>query len=210
MSQLSFDDLPAEPEPEPQPDPADHLYVIGEGSGSGVVKIGRAANVRKRLYGIQVGNPRLLKILHVEEGAGDLEFQVHGFFRTERLQGEWFDLGAREPAAEVKRALEKIRAGVRPVPAKWRSSDGLKRSPWFSALILARRKAPGDILDAIGVAAHMLTLPTEELRRWPESGASIPMEWNGADLVIRRRDLEDWARRAPEDEMAAEGADPAA
>lgn len=204
--QLSFDDLPAESEPAAQARQADDLYVIGEGFPCGIVKIGRALNPKKRLGSIQTGYPRRLSILHAEEGAGELEEQVHDHFRAERLHGEWFDFGSREPVAEVKLILSLVRRRIAPLPPS-PPSGGLKRSRRNLALIFAGSRAPDDFLHPVDVAAHMMALPTEELREWPVHGASIPWEWNGSDLVIRRRDLEEWARQPSE---AAEAAAPAA
>lgn len=192
MSQLSFDDLPAEPEPEARAKPAGDLYVIGEANGCGVVKIGRAVKPRKRLGDLQVGNPRLLRILHVEEGAGDLEQLVHGRVHGKRLQGEWFDFGDRDPVAEVQRAVEMIRSGAPSVTGA-RPAGRLKRSRWNIALILARSRALDDFLDPVQAFAHLFVheMPERNLAEWP-----IPWEWRGLDFGITRRALEEWATAA--------------
>jgi len=86
------------------------LYVIGEGAGSGLVKIGRARDARRRLREIQTGYPRELRLLHVEFGEGGAEKQLHRLLRGSRCRGEWFDFGDRDPVAEIRDALERVRA----------------------------------------------------------------------------------------------------
>jgi hypothetical protein len=187
MDQLSFDDVPAEPPPVA----GDDLYVIGEGGKCGVVKIGRAVSPRKRLSAIQVGNPRLLRILHVEEGAGEFEQLVHRHVRGTRLHGEWFDLGQRDPVAEVQKAL-KVARNPPPLAAADLRRTGLHRSPWRMRLILANLSGallgPAEAADIIAMAAHKEGGP-------PKFGiAPAPLPWTMTDsgLGIRPRDLETW------------------
>ncbi len=85
-----------------------HLYVIGEGDGSGIVKIGRSRNPASRLGEIQVGNPRRVQILLVIPEAGRHENALHGKFSSRHLGGEWFDLGEDDPIGRVQRALDEI------------------------------------------------------------------------------------------------------
>lgn len=67
---------------------ADHLYVIR--SASGVVKIGRSANVRKRLADLQHGTGHTLKLVKVLHGRGHEETAIHAKVRQWRRRGEWF------------------------------------------------------------------------------------------------------------------------
>ena len=86
------------------------LYVIGEGNGSGVVKIGKSGDVKVRLASLQTGYPRKLQALHVEPESGHLEDWLHDRFAAFRLHGEWFDFGANDPVATVRAAIEEQRS----------------------------------------------------------------------------------------------------
>jgi len=86
-----------------------NLYVIGEGTGSGVVKIGKSADVQSRLTSLQTGCPVRLQILHVESDAGELESWLHDQFAQYRQHGEWFNFGANDPVATVRVAIERHR-----------------------------------------------------------------------------------------------------
>lgn len=65
------------------------VYVI-QPEGDSPIKIGRAVDVRKRLAGLQTGNPRRLQLLYVVPGDNELEWQLHYRLRPSRLTGEWF------------------------------------------------------------------------------------------------------------------------
>lgn len=76
-----------------------YVYMIEE---SGLMidrccKIGVAKDVNKRLDGMQVGNPRILKVA-VELGpfskreAYEVERKMHKCFDRYRVRGEWFDV----------------------------------------------------------------------------------------------------------------------
>ena len=54
------------------------------------VKIGRAGNIRKRLYGLQTAAPTDLELLHVEPR--DVEYEMHSRFSSLWVRGEWFRL----------------------------------------------------------------------------------------------------------------------
>lgn len=86
----------------------DDLYVVGEGTPSGIVKIGRSGNVKVRLPGIQTGNPAKLQILHLEPGAGHFEVPLHNRFADIRLEGEWFDFGNEDPLVCVVAAIKEL------------------------------------------------------------------------------------------------------
>ncbi len=86
----------------------DHLYVIGEGNGSGIVKIGRSQSPPARLAAVQTGNPRKVQLLLVVPEAGQHEDALHREFSSHRLGGEWFDLGKDAPAERVQLALDEI------------------------------------------------------------------------------------------------------
>jgi hypothetical protein len=64
-----------------------HTYII-EMAGQGLVKIGKASDVWKRIDQLQVGNPFKLEL--VEWLLGDVEAELHREFDVVRVRGEWF------------------------------------------------------------------------------------------------------------------------
>jgi hypothetical protein len=82
-----------------------HLYIIGEGDGCAVVKIGKSLDPLKRLAELQTGYPRKLRLLYVEPEAGHLERWLHDCFAEYRQEGEWFDFGDKDPVAEVRERI---------------------------------------------------------------------------------------------------------
>jgi hypothetical protein len=77
------------------------IYVIGEACSS-FVKIGFAQPkpewsldaVRQRLYALQVGNPRELRLLGAMHGTRQDERNLHRRFTDSHVSGEWFDTSA--------------------------------------------------------------------------------------------------------------------
>lgn len=72
----------------------------------GMVKIGYAKDVSRRLSFLQTGCPAKLEMEAVIDGGKDLERSLHEVFRPYRKRGEWFDLA---PAVEM--AIHFIRSG---------------------------------------------------------------------------------------------------
>jgi hypothetical protein len=72
-------------------DPPDRFVYVVQAEGDKPIKVGRAVDVRKRIAGLQTGNPRPLRLLHVLPGGAELEWQLHHRLRGFRLVGEWFD-----------------------------------------------------------------------------------------------------------------------
>lgn len=185
MSQMSFDDV--------EPDvPGDALYVIGEGEGCPIVKIGRAASPEKRLGNLQTGNPRRLFLLHVEPGAGPLERKVHAWLDGCRLEGEWFDLGGREPVAEVQRILGLVRNAV-PRPRRLRPESAPEAAP---------SAAPGDML-APDEVAWLFSATTEDLAYMRAHGKGPAWTLGDSGVLYRRGDLASWIEEALADQRAA-------
>lgn len=75
-----------------------HTYVVGM-EGSDLVKIGYAADPKKRLQSLQVGQPAALGLLWCT--VGDFEAELHQAFEAYRVRGEWFDLTPLGDAVEV-------------------------------------------------------------------------------------------------------------
>ena len=64
------------------------VYFVRSGN---LIKIGVARNVRKRLDGLQCGNPELLSLLALQPGDQNLERRLHKQFAADRVRGEWFN-----------------------------------------------------------------------------------------------------------------------
>jgi len=63
---------------------------------TGLIKIGKAAHVARRLSVLHVGSPDKLTLLaSVPDPAGLLEKHLHAMFRADRNHGEWFRPSAR-------------------------------------------------------------------------------------------------------------------
>tara|TARA_B100000085_G_C18500857_1_gene495419 strand:- start:895 stop:1200 length:306 start_codon:yes stop_codon:yes gene_type:complete len=67
----------------------DDLYII-QSDVTGMIKIGRSKNPRKRLKQLQTGNPNKLKLIAAFEGQGWREKIIHERLSRYRLEGEWF------------------------------------------------------------------------------------------------------------------------
>ena len=65
------------------------IYIIKE-EGTGLVKIGYADNVERRLHKMQSDNPRLLSIVKVYDGNRITEGLIHEAFRHRHIRGDWF------------------------------------------------------------------------------------------------------------------------
>jgi len=81
------------------------VYVIGN-PGSRTVKIGRTANIQKRLADIQRMSPVPLEVMWSGPGGIDLEYGLHGHFAAARTHGEWFHFKDTDPAQTVAAAVE--------------------------------------------------------------------------------------------------------
>ena len=56
------------------------------------VKIGFTKQIKERFSALQIAQPQPLKVLGMVDG--DIEFETHRRFATERVHGEWFKLSA--------------------------------------------------------------------------------------------------------------------
>ncbi|MFF5473368.1 GIY-YIG nuclease family protein [Streptomyces achromogenes] len=93
---------PSAPYPTKRRPPTPTTYLIGmEGSSS--VKIGyTSTNPRKRLAGLQTGQPMLLSLLW--SCPGNYEADLHARFSSYHQRGEWFDLSPLGDSVEVVKA----------------------------------------------------------------------------------------------------------
>jgi hypothetical protein len=67
------------------------VYFV-EAVGLSAVKIGAAANIRRRIGQLQIGCPAELRILFHEEGGKVREQELHRTFGAQRIRGDWFRL----------------------------------------------------------------------------------------------------------------------
>ena len=79
--------------------PAMGRYVYFISWDDGPIKIGMAANISRRLAGLQGCCPYKLRVLAFIDGGRGLEAEYHAEFAADRLMGEWFE---RTPALEAE------------------------------------------------------------------------------------------------------------
>lgn len=84
------------------------VYFIQAGN-DGLIKIGHARSVTKRLAALQTGSAHDLKVIYEMRG-GLLEEQgLHAAFKTHRVQGEWF-----RPHSDIFNWIAKFKGEKRP------------------------------------------------------------------------------------------------
>ena len=97
------------------------IYAIGW-QRQGPIKIGFAANILKRLDGLQTGSPYRLRVwfgaVVPAEKAVDLEVAAHNILLADQMIGEWFDVAAHEARAAIVKGIE----GSGEVVTKWQPS----------------------------------------------------------------------------------------
>lgn len=74
-------------------------YVYFAEADNGLVKIGKAKNVRLRISSLRSSSPIPLRLLHVIDCNGrsrQIERHFHKMFKTKRRHGEWFRLTLKE------------------------------------------------------------------------------------------------------------------
>ena len=75
----------------------------------GAVKIGLThVDIEQRLSGLQVGNPRKLKLLGVTDGNRTTEARLHARLEPHRISGEWFDIHSKDVQHVLLRELNEI------------------------------------------------------------------------------------------------------
>jgi hypothetical protein len=81
------------------------VYLVTDNDG--LYKIGRSADVKKRLVNLQVGNPKHLEVLcEVEVRFPRVENIMHNRYKRKRAAGEWFALDPADVAAFEKDCRE--------------------------------------------------------------------------------------------------------
>lgn len=128
------------------PGATESVYVIAA-SDSPLVKIGRSADVPKRLAQIQRMSPAALSVLGTFQGGAQLETALHQTFREHRVHGEWFNLGE-EPLATVRSAVVAFAAtAAKATPEHWEMAVGSRPASAGDAASLG--VAPGELILVI-------------------------------------------------------------
>lgn len=55
------------------------------------IKIGYSVNPKKRIKQLSTGSSSVLDLIYVIEGSKDVEYFLHRYFASERVNLEWFD-----------------------------------------------------------------------------------------------------------------------
>ncbi len=76
-----------------------YVYFIKD-SSNGLVKIGKSVTPHKRLKILQIGSSNKLQLVKIVKGGMYLEQILHRYFKSIRIQGEWF-----KPDYELKQFL---------------------------------------------------------------------------------------------------------
>lgn len=100
---------------------ANYVYVIS--AGPCTHKIGISVHPEGRLASLQTGSPLRMKLVFsIEtEHAANIEWRAHSILRPNRLEGEWFDVGATTAIRAVKQAMLDLENGCRSEP--WPDED---------------------------------------------------------------------------------------
>lgn len=88
------------------------VYVIGPEDEAGLLKIGRAVDVQRRLAQLKGMSPVPLTVLWSRETDNtDLESKLHRYFASYRRHGEWFDFQGSDWRSLIHAAAEELECG---------------------------------------------------------------------------------------------------
>ncbi|WP_084718870.1 GIY-YIG nuclease family protein [Streptacidiphilus carbonis] len=89
------------------------VYVIGSADEAGLLKIGRAVDVPRRLAQLKGMSPVPLSVLWSRETDNtDLESKLHRHFASYRRHGEWFDFQGSDWRSLINAAAEELESGA--------------------------------------------------------------------------------------------------
>jgi hypothetical protein len=89
------------------------VYVIGPEDEAGLLKIGRAVDVQRRLAQLKGMSPVPLTVLWSRETDNtDLESKLHRYFASYRRHGEWFDFQGSDWRSLIDAAAEELESGA--------------------------------------------------------------------------------------------------
>ncbi|NWF25268.1 GIY-YIG nuclease family protein [Streptomyces sp. PKU-EA00015] len=124
------------------------VYVIGA-PGSSTVKIGRTANLAKRLGDIQRMSPVHLSVLWAHPGGHELETALHRHFKEIRSHGEWFRFDS-DPVPVIEKAVQEKPWDKHPTPLLRKPSAAPKlrvSAEQFAAMRAAAQQNSAKRLD---------------------------------------------------------------
>lgn len=84
---------------------------------TGLIKIGKANNVKARLSTMQTGSASELTLVHTIDG--DIEKDLHKFFAENRVKGEWFKIEAEDIISISAKLKAKKKTGGAEIKHKW-------------------------------------------------------------------------------------------
>ena len=158
------------------------IYFI-RAQGKRAVKIGHAANPRRRLYSLQIGSSLPLSLVALLDGDRKEEADLHRRFASQRIRGEWF-----KPCREIENI-------IRANPVKEKVVDSLGNPP-----LASRRKALGlsqEQLAAI-LGINQATVSRNETAADPDKRYILSLD----ALAVRNAAGEDLAATSAQSEAA--------
>lgn len=139
----------------------------------GYVKIGFAENdVMMRLAALQTGNPRLLKVVGIIDGAGvEIEAELHNAFRAARVRGEWF-----RPTPELMSYIKE--SSTEPAISTVASDRIAKRRDSERGVMTG-----SEIENALGVN-NWLGIVTYDAFKFAAIGGKLRVQWTDEGLAL--------------------------
>jgi DNA-binding XRE family transcriptional regulator len=128
---------------------------FAKGSITGLVKIGRAANVKRRLRQLQHGSPDELILLGVAPDSIFPEGEMHKKFSQERLHGEWFT-----PSPRLMQFIAENASAEEPESSEI-AYAGLLRTPGSIGWLIKgqrvlKRLTQADLAEQVGVSRQWI------------------------------------------------------
>lgn len=172
------------------------VYFVG-GMSTGLIKIGKADNAKRRLMELQTGSPDELVLLAVIPGGRDEEQQLHDRFRETRRHGEWFAFSYDLWSLIEEHATD-------PLPPEFGEPSTIQ-DEWARVDYLARlwrRDNPGahDLLEVVGDVGKAVRPyrpgigpGTDEMKRTLRVCAGVALGWL---LCVHDEDEAELTRRA--------------
>lgn len=111
-----------------------HVYAISSSEQPAPVKIGKSANVNKRLSQLQTASPVPLRVWWQRETPDpELEAKLHRHFAAQRISGEWFRFEKSDWAAEIAHVAELLEVQhlqrIRPLSPDTDTATGCPTAP---------------------------------------------------------------------------------
>lgn len=138
---------------------------------NGLVKVGWADDVAKRIKQLQTGCPEIIILLRIENGERTLEATLHRYYRGKHHRAEWFALDRDDVAVDLM-TLPPPR--LRYVP-KQATGQARARS---TAKVLSGAATHADVILALGgpkdVAPLLSGVSANSVACWCKPGRIIP------------------------------------